>query len=648
MKRPGILENIQSKSTIHLGLLLVALFATIYSLTYSGTFLTDDEHILVARSLSLAFQGCMDDARIYGNTRIAALSSLPPGEAAQATNIEPLQEVAGALLARIADGLNLGFVQTIFLLNIWVVALTAGAVFFILSRAGYRKTTALVASLLFGFGTQAWVYSRTFFRDPLAMLCLALAWGCTQAIIRIANGGGKRIWLAWMGLVLSLVAGILAKNTAIFAIPVFLIEIFIKTRQSIRKWDRSAWKVLISSLSVAIVLVIFWLLLAPRWDFLARFTPLYHLSLLRFFFTTPHPHFLQAVSGPFISPNKSIFLYSPVLIIAVIALVRHPKTAWSGWAYTLLLVLGQALFYDVDWWGHRNWGLRFILPAIPLLVMGSAPVVENWMATARSRANLVLLGSIAALVQVVGILPLMLNYYVDVANAVPPVSDAATIWNLKYNPILWHMNWIFSGRPPDLAVVRVGNWPVMLPVGLIITALLLFLVVGKTRHSWLSLLSPILVLVLTFFMVFTFSSDPEYQASRKDLSAARDFVTGKYRSGDVLIIKSYASPIWYYWMNWGNQRLPWTSLPFYFPPPDHITFARESNNPSLALDEISLRLLQSVQGRYGRIWLILPSDSPGGDLEFEAAWLERIASGREIWEFQDGTFTTRLFLFNLK
>jgi hypothetical protein len=653
MTRPRHFEKTNSHSAIHISLLILVLFVAIYSLSYSGTFLTDDEHILASRTFSAAFDQKINDARVYGNTRVFALSNLTPEEtAAQAINIEPLQELAGLPLARLAEFLHLGLVQTIFLLNIWVVAITSVVVFGTVLIAGHSRKTALVVSLLFGLGTQAWAYTRTYFRDPLAMLFLVLAWACTQWIIRnIKRRGSGATWPAWIGLFVALTGGILAKNTITIAIPILLAEIIINTGQlsmlfhTPGKWIRRAWKTFLIFIPLALILLIIWLFVLPRIDLFARFTPAYYFFLLRFFFGTPHPKLLQALTGPFISPGKSIFLYSPILILSVISLIRHPKSAWSAWLYLGLLILGQALFFDGDWWGHRNWGLRFFLPAIPPLMIASAPVMEKWLQTAHQRVNLIVISLVSILVQVIGILPLMLNYYVDVAFSNPYIPDQATIWNPKYNPILWSMNWILFGKPFDLAAVRVGisSIPVMLGFAFIIVLVILGL--GRVKWRWFAPAALVIVMSLTLLMVAVDAKDPAYYYSRKDLQAAQAMVAGQYLPGDLVLIKEYATPAWFYWMNWGDPHVPWTALPYYFPKPDLITKSQENYDPEIAMDNVTLSLLHNIPRTNTRVWLVLPADTPGADLELEATWLKNVSTSFSVWNFPGNNVETKLFLF---
>jgi hypothetical protein len=648
--------KLDSHSVIHLSLLLLVLLVAIYSLGYSGTFLTDDEHILASRTFSLAFDAQINDARVYGNSRVFALSNLTPEEAAaQAVNIEPLQELAGFPLARLAEFLHLGLVQTIFLLNIWVVAVTAVVVFGTLLMMGHSRRTALVVSLLFGLGTQVWAYTRTYFRDPLAMLFLALAWACTQRIIRNFKDqrGAGASWPAWVGLFAALAAGILAKNTITIAIPVLLAEIVINTGMlstivhSRGKWIRRTWKKLLAFFLVALTLLLLWLFVLPRMDFFARFTPAYYFFLVRFFFGTPHPNLLQALTGPLISPGKSIFLYSPILILSIIALIRHPKSAWSAWLYLCLLILGQALFFDGDWWGHRNWGLRFILPAIPPLMIASAPVVEKWLQSTWQRVDLIVIGLVSIFIQVISVLPLLLNYYIDVVFASPFVTDQTTIWNPRYNPILWSMNWILFGKPFDLAAVRVGIASIPVVLGLAFIIVLVILGLLRVKWRWFAPATLAIVMSLTILMVAVDAKDPAYYPSRNDLKTAQEMVAGQYLPGDLVLVKEYATPAWYYWMNWGAPHVPWTALPYYYPKPDLIIKSQENHDPAIAMDEVTLALLAKIPSSYKRVWLVLPADTPGADLELEATWLENVSTSFSVWSFAGDDMETKLFLFLL-
>jgi len=164
-KAPARKENkIQAKFNLHkdflLALLLFILLVSIYCLTYSGTFITDDEHILASRTLSLSFDENVNNSRVYGNSRLFFLSNLSPEYAASAMNVEPAQSVFGSILARISVILNIGHIQTIYILNIGVIAFTAVVLFLVTRFLEYSKFTAFCVGILFGLGTMVALYQN--------------------------------------------------------------------------------------------------------------------------------------------------------------------------------------------------------------------------------------------------------------------------------------------------------------------------------------------------------------------------------------------------------------------------------------------------------------------------------------------------------
>ncbi len=148
-------------------------------------------------------------------------------------------------------------------------------------------------------------------------------------------------------------------------------------------------------------------------------------------------------------------------------------------------------------------------------------------------------------------------------------------------------------------------------------------------------------------MLFSYGSDPAYYRSRIDLDASRKIISQEYLPGDLVLIKSYGTPAWDYWMNWADPHLPWTSLPFSFPKPDQLIKSKALNDPEIALDEITLSILKKVPGTIHRVWIVIPSDSPGANLDLEVDWLRKYAVSNKLWDFQVADMETRLFLFNI-
>jgi len=148
-------------------------------------------------------------------------------------------------------------------------------------------------------------------------------------------------------------------------------------------------------------------------------------------------------------------------------------------------------------------------------------------------------------------------------------------------------------------------------------------------------------------MLVAYGGDPAYYRTRTDLEAAQEKISQGYTPGDLVLVKSYGTPAWYFMMNWGIQNVKWTSLPFYYPAPSLIEITNLTHDPEFALDEITLSLLRKIPGAYQRVWLLLPGDSPGADLNLEVDWLGNKSLSTSSWAFPGDQLDTRLYLFEI-
>jgi len=656
-KAPARKENkIQAKFGLHkdssLALLLFVLLVSIYCLTYSGTFITDDEHILASRTLSLGFDENVNNDRVYGNSRLFFLSNLSPEYAASAMNVEPAQAFFGSLLARISVLLNIGHIQTIFIFNIGVIAFTAVVLFLVTRFLGYSKFTAFCVCILFGLGTMVWPYTKTYFRDPLAMMFLTIAWASALII------GNKRYSLrskyfkilAWFGLFIGTIAGVLSKNTVVIAIPALFVYLLIMKcaeipSGTIQESLQKNWKTFLLIFGCAVLLLMIWVVYFPSRGIFSRFTFDYYKYLATFFITTPHPKFLEAILGPLISPGKSIFIYSPILILSFYGSIEKWNIAWPAWFYLIMLVVGQALFYDDGWSGHINWGLRFILPAIPPLLIAAIPAIDGWLKTRIGRIGLLAVGGLSVLIQVIGTLPPMRQFYVEIINIDPALIKSAAIWRFNHSPLAWHIKWLLAGGELDLAAARVGISAIPIVLGFIILEALAIISLKHPLKKSLPYFNFVLMAGLVIAMLFTYKRDPYFYIERLDLFAAQEEVRNNVMPDDLVVIKSYNTPVWYYWMNWAEPIQNWVSLPLYFPKPNLIEEYRLTNNPEVALVEASVKLFPDLPDKYSRVWLVLPSDTPGATLNIEVDWLMNNSATNTNWKFKGDVTETRLYLF---
>jgi hypothetical protein len=109
--------------------------------------------------------------------------------------------------------------------------------------------------------------------------------------------------------------------------------------------------------------------------------------------------------GLLFSPGKSLFLYSPWLLLAVPGSVllwrRHGRWAFVFTVFPAVVVVlyGMKLV-----WHGGGWGPRYLVPIVPLLAVAAAPVVERLLGGGRTgRAALAGLAAVSVAVQLLGV-----------------------------------------------------------------------------------------------------------------------------------------------------------------------------------------------------------------------------------------------------
>lgn len=77
----------------------------------------------------------------------------------------------------------------------------------------------------------------------------------------------------------------------------------------------------------------------------------------------------EGLAGFLISPGEGIFLYSPVLLLAFLALRREVRARWDV-RLCFAAMIAHLLFWScyLDWWGGSAWGPRYLFEALPFAV----------------------------------------------------------------------------------------------------------------------------------------------------------------------------------------------------------------------------------------------------------------------------------------
>ncbi len=346
---------------------------------------------------------------------------------------------------------------TVSLTNCFITAFAALVLVEWLRTLGHRDPIAMLTGLLYAFGTCAWPYSGTFLSEPLsALVLLACAWFIAnyhrhhhrhrhRHHHRLGRGptpgrssDRQRVWLWMAGLVAGLSVHVHVLN--LLAIPCLagyaLVPIH---RASAWSRERSAWLGaialgLIGPITLGVTQALRY---GDPWQ-TGRYD---HYG----YFVEP----LTGLVGQMVGPGRSLWLYSPALIIALLgwrrAFDRDRAASWM----VVALCASRLLFVSArsDWWGGWGIGPRYLVPLVPLLLLPLAEVLDQLYRASRRRRWV----TIGALVTCVGVelhlaLHSIFEWMIELMPTSTPQMDYLTRshWIPSASPL-----WGFWSLPPD-------------------------------------------------------------------------------------------------------------------------------------------------------------------------------------------------------
>lgn len=322
-------------------------------------------------------------------------------------------------------------------LAVWVAFLFAW-------RLSLNARAALATSLTLAFATLLWPYAKFGFSAPLATLCVLFGTYGVWTGIRLNRPA--MLVLGGVGLGCAM---LVKHELVLLCLPV---AVWIMAES---KWD---WRLilkrgLMAGLPVAVAVV-----LTLYYNYMRFGNPI-DTGYLRDT-TVIRGSVLVGLAGLLFSPGVSLFLYSPVLLAGLAALIalarRDPRTAALFAGEWLVLLFFYSMF--AHWDGERSYGPRYLLPAIPFLVLPLA----GWFATSAKKTKRRLLTAVvvfSAAVQLPGVLLdfSKVGFTPDVGR--PVWSQRQWTWqfsalhlNARAAPraIADNARYLTSGHPPPL------------------------------------------------------------------------------------------------------------------------------------------------------------------------------------------------------
>jgi hypothetical protein len=324
----------------------LALFLlAIYLFTFAGVLRSIDELSLFAGTENLVQAGSLQPVLVRFALYHNHVGPFEPGYS--------LLAIPFYVIARQWTGVS--NLHTVMLLNPLLTALNAGLLYGLGRRLRYGEAASLSVALAFGLATMAWPYTKSFLREPaVALLWTAAFWGLAHFVEKPGWAVGA-LSVAAVVAAVGVKAASLASWPAVFVVLAWALH---TTRRVHRRW-LIAGGAIVLGLSAGLALFLF----AQR--------GLGAAGLIDKFLANPFT--LAGITpwyGLLASPGKSVFLYSPVILLGVIgwpAFRRRHSILAVG-----LLLLGLAVLASLrasDWWGGLTWGPRFLAPFLPLALL---------------------------------------------------------------------------------------------------------------------------------------------------------------------------------------------------------------------------------------------------------------------------------------
>lgn len=293
-----------------------------------------------------------------------------------------------------------------------ILIAAAGIVLFdtLVRRLGYDNRTTLLGTLLLAFCTYHWQHGRTFFTEPLVGTCLIGALLCV--VIARQSGDSLRWWIlagVFWGYAL------LTRVDTIFTLPAAAWFLCFR-------WEKGQFRLAfdpkrIAAFAAPLALVLLIMMLYNQYRFDSFFSTGYEDQTEGVRFATP---VLVGLHGFLLTPGRSLFLYSPPLLMAllgIVALYRRDRAFTVGMSLMAGVFL-LAMSKWQNWAGGYDWGPRHIAQLTPLLMLFAVAGLHHWR-WQDSRNRIRIVSAIALL----GLIMQLLGLFADPVQTIREALD---------------------------------------------------------------------------------------------------------------------------------------------------------------------------------------------------------------------------------
>lgn len=356
-------------------LIIFGFFLSFYVLISRGEFYTMDEMARYGLTKTIILEGDLTITKPDGTT---FHSPYPLLQSVVAIPLYVFGEfVAGDAAPRVREECGRFFV-TFF--NPIVIALSCVIFFRLCLRLGFKRRSCLILTLIYGLCTITLPYSRMFLSEPLTGLLLLCA-----ALCAVSSSREKQITGILAGLFLALAV---TNNYAALPVMGICFLFFLFQTGTVREAlntkalkDLRLWGLILFGIAALAEIL---------WYNHVRFGS-YFASPYQYYEVQPNSVYpggaagfsyplVAGLYGFLLSPMRSIFLFSPPLLGALIAWPRFVKQRGGTAIFLLSITLVFLLVYSkwFGWHGGYAWGPRYLVSVTAFMLIPFAYLIEEF------------------------------------------------------------------------------------------------------------------------------------------------------------------------------------------------------------------------------------------------------------------------------
>lgn len=351
---------------------------SVFLLTTSGHLDVIDEYMIFFQAESLALRGSLAVPQAkqhdtwYGREGMDGqpYTGYGPAHAWMVVPFYSLGRAAGETLGVPEQSRDLILYLGAILSNSFLAAFLACLFHYVLCRLDVPLRVSFAASLVLAFATPIWPYTGTLFSEIWTALLLLAALAFFEQAIRQEQGGYPGVVCCGICLGLAL----MSRPNHVVAIGVFAIGLLLAPLSRTRRLRQVVLLGGVTTLFLGATLVLNYLHFHDVFQF-GYADQVEGGKILTAFSTPLH----LGLWGLFLSPGKSIFLFAPMVLLALagLPLLWHQRRPLAAVCGGCLIAYALFLARHTQWEGGYSWGPRYLLPVLPLLLVGMAPLLRN-------------------------------------------------------------------------------------------------------------------------------------------------------------------------------------------------------------------------------------------------------------------------------